>query len=314
MKKLTLGLAVLSIVLGILAISIEQSGSDRLVLGGFNLLTGQMFLLVVFFATIAIILKVTGNSETTPQPNRDTRNLYWISGVIVIGVIALLNLGARKWLSQDEIVEEFQKVYFTEDRLKTTYLGIASLQYPTDNWTMQEIISELKPDVIVETGTNAGGTALFYATILEKVNDRGKVITVDVGEQDPRVVRLPLWQQRVEAIRGSSVAGDVLEKIRARVQGLKVLVTLDSLHTKEHVLKEMQLYSPLVSHNSYLIVQDTQLMGHRIPLAMYSGEGREGPFEAVQEFMASNKNFEIDHSRERFLLTANPSGFLKRVS
>jgi len=269
--------------------------------------------LVVFFATIAIILKVTGNSEGRPRPNQDTRNPYWIAGVIVIGVIALLSLGTRKWLSQDEIVEEFQKVYFTKDRLKTTYLGIASLQYPTDNWTMQEIISELKPDVIVETGTNAGGTALFYATILEKVNDRGKVITVDVGEQDPRVGSLPLWQQRVEVIRGSSVADDVLEKIRGRVQGLRVLVTLDSLHTKEHVLKEMQLYSPLVSHNSYLIVQDTQLMGHRIPLAMYSAEGREGPFEAVQEFMKSNKNFEIDRSRERFLLTANPSGFLKRV-
>ncbi len=313
MKNLTLVLVVLSIALGILAVSIEQSGGDRIVVGGFKLLTGQMFLSVVFFATIAIILKLTDNSNTKQRPSQDTRTLCWIIGVIVLGMVAVLNLGARKWLSSDEIVEEFQKFYATEDRLRTTFLGIASLQYPTDNWMMQEIISEIKPDVIVETGTNAGGTAMFYATILEKVNDRGRVITVDVGEQDPRVAQLPIWQQRVEAIRGSSVADDVLEKIRARTRGLKVLVTLDSLHTKEHVLKEMQLYSPLVSLNSYLVVQDTQLMGHRIPFKMYSSEGHEGPFEAVQEFMVSNKNFEIDSSRERFLLTANPSGFLKRV-
>jgi cephalosporin hydroxylase len=312
-KKLTTALALLSIFLGVLAVLVEYSGSDRIVVGGIKLLTGQMFLLVVFFATIAIILKLSSNSETPQRPSDDTRTLCWITGVIVLAMVALLNLGARKWLSPNEIVEEFQKVYFAEERLKTTFLGIASLQYPTDNWTMQEIISEIKPDVVVETGTNAGGTALFYATILERVNDQGRVITVDVAEQDPRVVQLPIWQQRVEAIRGSSVSDDVLEKIRARVRGLKVLVTLDSLHTKEHVLKEMQLYSPLVSLNSYLVVQDTQLMGHPIPLRMYTHEGHEGPFEAVQEFLAGNKNFVVDRQRERFLLTANPSGFLKRV-
>ena len=233
--------------------------------------------------------------------------------MIVLGMVAVLTLGARKWLSADEIVEEFQKIYFVDERLKTTFLGIASLQYPTDNWTMQEISSEIKPDVIVETGTNAGGTALFYAMILEKVNEQGRVITIDVAEQDPRVTQLPIWQQRVEAIRGSSVSEDVLKKIRSRVPGLKVLVTLDSLHTKEHVLKEMELYSPLVSLNSYLVVRDTQLMGHPIPLRMYTHEGNEGPFEAVQEFMAGNKSFVIDRQRERFLLTANLSGFLKRV-
>jgi len=314
MKKLTTAVAALSIFLGILAVLVEYSGGDKVVVGGFKLLTGQMFLSTVFLATIAIILKLSGNNETSQRSSDDIRRLCWITGVIVLGMVALLSLGARKWLSPDEIVEEFQKVYFTADRLKTNFLGIASLQYPTDNWTMQEIISEVKPDVIVETGTNAGGTALFYATILEKVNAQGRVITVDIAEQDTRATQMPIWKERIEAIRGSSVSEDVVEKIRARVRGLKVLVTLDSLHTKEHVLKEMQLYSPLVSLNSYLVVQDTQLMGHPIPLRMYTHEGNEGPFEAVQEFMASNKNFVIDGQRERFLLTANPSGFLKRVN
>jgi cephalosporin hydroxylase len=148
---------------------------------------------------------------------------------------------------------------------------------------------------------------------LEKVNYQGKVITVDVGEPDSRVLTMPLWQERVEFIRGSSVADDVVKKIIARVRGKKVLVTLDSLHTKEHVLNEMKLYWDLVTLNSYLVVQDTQLMGHPIPLRIYTHEGREGPWEAVEEFLSTNKNFIIDNSRERFLLTANPSGFLKRI-
>jgi cephalosporin hydroxylase len=81
------------------------------------------------------------------------------------------------------------------------------------------------------------------------------------------------------------------------VRGHKVLVTFDSLHTKEHVLKEMKLYAPLVSLNSYMIVRDTQLMGHPISLDIYSHEGKEGPWEAVQEFMAADNSFSIDHSR-----------------
>jgi cephalosporin hydroxylase len=244
---------------------------------------------------------------------RDVRVFFWIAGLTILGMLISLGLGAGKQPSREEIVEQFYRVYYEADRLKTTFLGIASLQYPTDNWIMQEIIAEMRPDFIVEMGTNAGGTALFYATILEKVNDKGKVITVDVVDHDPRVLTFPIWKERVEYIHGSSVSGEVFERIRSRVQGTRVLVTLDSLHTKEHVLKEMKLYSQLVSPNSYLIVQDTQLMGHPIPLSIYNHEGKEGPWEAVEEFMKTNNNFAIDHSRERFLLTANPSGFLRRV-
>ena len=272
-----------------------------------------MFLLVVFLASVAILLKLSLANDTNQLPASEARNAWLITAVIALGIIALLFLGGRKWLSQDEIVEQFYKVYYKEDRLRTTFLGIASLQYPTDNWAIQEIITEIKPDFIVETGTNAGGTALFYATILEMLNGKGRILTVNVEEHDPRVLNLAVWRKRVEFLRGSSVSSDVFEKIKNKVRGHKVLVTLDSLHTKDHVLKEIQLYSELVSLNSYLIVQDTQLMGHPIPLAIYSHEGKEGPFEAVQEFLANNDKFVIDHSRERFLLTANPSGFLKRV-
>jgi cephalosporin hydroxylase len=313
LKKIALVLAFASILLGIMAVLVEQSGGDRFNVAGMTFLTGQMFLLVVFMASISILLKLSLASEASRLAEDESRNVWLITAVIVLGMIALLFLGARKWLSQQEIVEQFYKVYYTEDRLKTTFLGIASLQYPTDNWMMQEIISEVKPDFIVETGTNAGGTALLYATILEKLNGSGRVVTVDVEEHDSRVLQMPVWKERVEFVRGSSVSNEVFGKIRDKVVGRKVLVTLDSLHTKAHVLKEIQLYSQLVSLNSYLVVQDTQLMGHPIPLTIYSHEGKEGPFEAVQEFLAGNDKFMIDHSRERFLLTANPSGFLRRV-
>lgn len=306
-------LAFASIFLGVLAVLIEQSGGDRLVIAGVTFLTGQMFLLVVFMAAVTILLKLSLANDTSQWSGSEARNAWLITGVIALGIIALLFLGARKWLSQDEIVEQFYKVYFKEDRLRTTFLGIASLQYPADNWMMQEIITEVKPDFIVETGTNAGGTALFYATILEMLNGKGRILTVDVQEHDPRVLKLPVWKERVEFLRGSSVSSEVFGNINNKVRGYKVLVTLDSLHTKDHVLKELGLYSQLVSLNSYLVVQDTQLMGHPIPLSLYSHEGKEGPFEAVQEFLANNDKFVIDHSRERFLLTANPSGFLKRV-
>jgi cephalosporin hydroxylase len=272
-----------------------------------------LLLLAVLLAVIAILVKFSSAGETRKLVARDARIFFWVAGTVIVGMTLYLGLGSRKWLSREEIVEQFYKVYYEPERLKTSFLGIASLQYPTDNWAMQEIISEIKPDFIVETGTNAGGTALFYATILEKVNDQGKILTVDVHEHDPRVVNFPMWKERVEFFLGSSVAPEVVEKISSRVRGKKVLVTLDSLHTKEHVLKEMNLYWQLVSLNSYLVVQDTQLMGHPIPLSIYTHEGKEGPWEAVQEFVTTNKNFIIDRSRERFLLTANPSGYLKRV-
>jgi cephalosporin hydroxylase len=95
------------------------------------------------------------------------------------------------------------------------------------------------------------------------------------------------------------------------VNGRKVLVTLDSEHTKEHVLKELQLYSTLVSLDSYIVVQDTHLNGHPVPWPRLEKTG--GPWEAVEEFLKTNKNFEVDRTREKHLATQNPGGFLKRV-
>lgn len=210
---------------------------------------------------------------------------------------------------KEEEIPFLKKYYNVLNEGWTYYLGIESKQYPTDNWIMQEIISEVKPDFIIETGTGAGGTALFYATILEKINENGKVITIDSRPYDPKVSEFKIWRERVEVIRGNSVSPEVITAIAKQIKG-KVLITLDSNHLKEHVLKELELYAPLVSLNSYIVIQDTHLNGHPNHHICVPGEG---PLEAVEEFLKINNDFEIDPTKEKYFITQNPSGFLKRI-
>lgn len=210
--------------------------------------------------------------------------------------------------SADGIVREFQKVYYNSLgwHSHTTWLGITSEQAPTDNWQMQQLISELRPDYIIETGTLYGGTTAFYAHVLSYVNPHGKVITIDIEPKVDEASKLLIWKQSVESIVGSSVDPRVTDP--QEVQGKKVLVTLDSLHTREHVLKELEIYSKLVTPGSYLVVQDTNINGNPV----YPSFG-PGPHEAVQEFLQTHHNFVVDRSRETFLLTFYPGGWLKRV-
>lgn len=133
-----------------------------------------------------------------------------------------------------------------------------------------------------------GGTALFYATILEQINKEGKVITVDINPQVEEASKFAMFKEMVIVIKGSSVFPDVISEISKYVKkNHKVLVTLDSDHRKEHVLKELKLYSEFVSLNSYIVVQDT---------LHYLYDPDNGPMGAVKEFLKSNKNFEIDYS------------------
>jgi cephalosporin hydroxylase len=208
------------------------------------------------------------------------------------------------------VTEKFQQTYYNSLVWlnSTTWLGVPSEQAPTDNWSMQEIITEIRPDYIIETGTANGGTTLFYADVLSSVNPAGKVITVDVEPHVEKASTLPIWKQRVELIVGSSVDPKVTDHIAQEVSGKKVLVTLDSLHTHDHVLHELEIYSQLVSPGSYLVVQDTNINGHPVN----PGWG-PGPMEAVEDFMKTHDNFVADRGREKFLLTYYPKGWLKRV-
>jgi cephalosporin hydroxylase len=216
----------------------------------------------------------------------------------------------HKWADEDtaSLSRRFEGVYYDSEVWKhASWLGVVSEQTPNDNWTMQEIITEIRPDYIIETGTFHGGTTLYYAGVLAQVNPSGKVITVDVDPHVEEASRFPLWQERVELITGSSVDPNVTDHIAQEVSGKKVLVTLDSLHTKTHVLKEMEIYSKLVTPGSYLVVQDTNINGNPV----LPGFG-PGPKEAVDEFLKTHDNFIVDRSREK-LLTFYPGGWLKRV-
>lgn len=208
-----------------------------------------------------------------------------------------------------KVVNDFTELYYSSGvHYRTKWLGISTLENPCDMWAIQEIIAETRPDFIVETGTFKGGGAVFYASILQYVNPAGKVITVDIKPQFEDAARLKLFQERVEFIEGSSVSDDVIARIAARIKGGRVMVTLDSDHHMKHVLNELRLYSRFVSPGGYLIVQDTAHNGH--PLKTEYGKG---PMEALEEFLAENKDFERDLSRGKFLLTFHPGGYVKRI-
>lgn len=246
----------------------------------------------------------------TPSSNKILRIVTFMSLTLAIADLLLAIHFQRRWAAAERSVpEKFHKLYYGSSVWSNTrWLGIRSEQAPTDNWSMQEIISEIHPDYIIETGTMNGGTTLFYASVLSLVNPDGKVITIDIAPQVEDASKLPLWKQHVEMVVGSSTDSKVTDHVAQEVQGKKVLVTLDSLHTRDHVLKEMQIYSKLVSPGSYLVVQDTNLNGHPV-----SPNWGPGPMEAVQDFLRMNDNFVPDPNREKFVLTFYPGGWLRRV-
>jgi cephalosporin hydroxylase len=255
-------------------------------------------------------ITVDPSSGTRPSSTTLLRVLTVLSLTLACGELLLTLHYRRELASPTQVARKFQEVYYDSPvwRVSTHWLGIPSEQAPTDNWNMQELISELRPDYIIETGTLYGGTTLFYADVLSNVNPHGKVITIDIEPKVEEASTLPLWKERVEMIVGSSVDAKVTDHVAQEVLGKKVLVTLDSLHTREHVLKEMEIYSKLVPLGSYLVVQDTNINGNPV----YPKFG-PGPHEAVQEFLQTHDTFMVDRSREKFLLTFYPGGWLKRV-
>lgn len=201
-----------------------------------------------------------------------------------------------------KIILLFNKFYYnSEVWLQTFWFGVPVQKIPSDLFIYQEIINEVKPDVIIETGTKYGGSALFLAHLLDILKN-GKVITIDiVKEKVPK-------HKRILYLTGSSVSDEIISKVELLIKNKKkVMVILDSDHHKEHVLKELKIYSKFVTKGSYLILEDTNINGY--PVLPNWGLG---PMEALKEFLKHEKRFFIDSSREKFYLTFNPKGYLKR--
>ena len=219
----------------------------------------------------------------------------------------LKNFVMRKFYSPEsnkKIIDEFHKLFYdSQTYTKVNWLGTSASKCPFDLFLYQEIIYELKPDIIIECGTAAGGTTYFLASICDLIG-KGYVISMDIDDQPNKP-----QHKRIKYLVGSSTDEKIFNAIKSAIKPSDVvLVILDSAHNKDHVFNEIKLYNHLVTKGSYLIVEDSNINGNPV----YPGYG-PGPKEAIEEFMKENQDFVVDKDKEKFFLTFNPGGYLKKV-
>jgi cephalosporin hydroxylase len=198
------------------------------------------------------------------------------------------------------------------------WMGLPIIQYPQDMVAMQEIIWDVKPDLIIETGVARGGSVVFYASMLAMMGLDGQVvgIDIDIRPHNRAAVEAHPMAERITLLQGSSVADDIIAQVRAIAAGRqRVLVVLDSLHTHDHVLRELELYAPLVSPGSYLVVFDTVIEDMRDEFSQNRPWGHgNNPKTAVHAFLQTTDAFVIDTSiPDKLLITVAPDGYLRRI-
>jgi cephalosporin hydroxylase len=204
-----------------------------------------------------------------------------------------------------------------ENRLsyEIDWLGVPIIQTPEDMVLMQELIFKVQPDIIIETGIAHGGSLIYYASLLELLG-KGKVIGVDIEIRDHnrKVIEKHPMFKRIELIEGNSIFEETIEKIRKMVpKDSKVIVCLDSNHTKDHVLQELQLYHGFVNLGGYIVVFDTNTSKLAELGACDKMYINNSPKEAVENFLKVNDNFEIDKYYNKLYISYSPNGFLKRI-
>jgi cephalosporin hydroxylase len=215
-----------------------------------------------------------------------------------------------------------------------SWQGRPIIQYPQDMVAMQELIWQIKPDLIIETGIAHGGSLIFSASMLALLDMRdaieaGKVmdpkqshrkvlgIDIDIRAHNRAAIEAHPMSSRIQMIQGSSIAPEIIEQVRQVAAGYtRILVCLDSNHTHSHVLAELQAYAPLTSVGSYCAVFDTLI--EDMPADMFPdrpwGPG-DNPKTAVWEYLKTHPEFEIDKSiQNKLLITVAPDGYLKRVA
>ena len=214
------------------------------------------------------------------------------------------------------------------------WMGRPAIQFPNDTWAMQEIIWKYRPDLIIETGIAHGGSLIYYASMLalldlvdclekgvslEPSETRRKVLglDIDIRSHNRREIEKHPLSIYISMIEGSSTAETTIVKVHNFAKNFKrVLVCLDSNHTCEHVLKELNAYSPLITEGGYCVVFDTVLDGAPAEASVGRPWGPgNSPQTAIDEFLKVNGNFAIDYAiSDKLLITVAPGGFLKRVT
>lgn len=202
-----------------------------------------------------------------------------------------------------------------------SWLGRPVIQYPQDIIAMQEIIWQVKPDLIVETGIAHGGSLIFYASMLELIaacgGGEGEVVGIDIEIRPHNRAAIeahPMFK-RITMVEGSSVVPDIIDNVHDLAHGKqRVLVCLDSMHTHDHVMAELEAYAPLVTVGSYCVVFDTvieDMPDDSFPDRPW-GKGNN-PKTAVWEFLKIHPEFEIDQTiQHKLLITVAPDGYLIR--
>lgn len=200
-----------------------------------------------------------------------------------------------------------------------SWLGRPMIQLPTDTIAMQELIWNIRPDLIIETGVAHGGSVVMSASMLELIG-HGEVIGIDIEirAHNLKAIEAHPMATRIKLIEGSSIDEGIISQVEDIAKDKsRILVFLDSNHTHEHVLAELNAYARMVSVGSYVVVFDTFV--EDLP-EDYEWEDRpwgkgNNPRTAVWEWLKRNLNFSIDKSLEnKFLVTSAPDGFLRRIS
>lgn len=185
----------------------------------------------------------------------------------------------------------------------TYYFGVQTLKNPLDFWVYQELLFELRPDVIVEIGNRYGGSSLALAHFCDLMGN-GRIIGVDICHND--ISEIVRHHSRITLIEGD--ACEVFSNVRSLISpNESVFIIEDSSHAYENTLNVLNTYSPLVKAGGYFVVEDG-ICHHGLDLGP-----SPGPFEAIETFVASQSSFVIDRKRENFIITWNPKGFLLRV-
>lgn len=216
--------------------------------------------------------------------------------------------GQQVQLDAREIIRLANIIYFrSQVYQRTHWMGVKTAKCPMDMWMYQELMHYLNTDLVIETGTFAGGSALFFAQMMDLMG-RGEVITIDIDDSIPNRPEHP----RLEYITGSSIDPATIERLKPAVAAAtSVMVILDADHRAPFKLQELELYAPLVTVGNYLIAEDSCF--DEYPAWPEFGPG---PAAAVTEFMKKKHNsdrFTIDRGPEHHMITYAPRAFLKRV-
>ena len=208
----------------------------------------------------------------------------------------------------DAIANDFHKLsYYNRVWSRPEWLGFPLLKFPSDIIVQQMIVSKTRPSVIIETGTAQGGSALFFATVMDALG-LGRIVSIDLEAR----ANLPM-HPRIEYIIGSSTSEAVVAQLDAIIRKTpgNVMMILDSSHTDAHVYSELKALSRFVTPGSFLIVEDTNIGGNPV-YTDYAPEFGPGPRGALDQFLIENSDFEVTDLHNAFFLSHNIGGYLRR--